>query len=1637
MPGINWRELDAATMAGLSPLLIRDELSRRDLDTTGSDAELVQRLQACLDAERSTASTTRETLQDIPQAPVPFDPRILQQLTASINTLTHILQQAQQPPQSLPMTMSVPSEIATSTLPMSPPLCETMLHSSNTSQASTADHGVSAIPSPHPQTAPQSALHPVLQPYQMSYVPQINVTTMPDISSSIPAFEDGKKQKARLWIEDLQRTQQLASWSPDTTRLIAASKLRGTAKNWHLTSGREYPTWDSWKTAFLDTFAQETSLIQWQQQVMATVQHSSQSLRDYAYGKLRAINKCPAPPTDAQKVEYLLQGISTQSTATSIAAQRPASVAAFLEMCNDIDRTLQHLQQPTSVPPRHSQEEYKRHQSRPSASLGPPNTGPPKHQLASPNTANLKSYPEGPPRPHALQQRVRIADLAPEQKEVRYEALSQRYGAPAFRPGDPLSEAVCFSCREKGHLSSKCPTKQGRQNHGSSSSKTATQTTAIPAPPVPHALHTTTSETFDGSQLECSFFRATIASIGPCDAFPDSGSKMTIIHQSLVTSTQLLPWTQPPLGVVGGSTVLPEGTICLKITIGPISGVVEAVVLHNNVLPLILGEDWFRVTGTRLVFEPPNPAEVHHPASGSVVQAHLKLYPRSSCAVVLHQSSLAQGTAPEAQPTLGLQESSLPDTKPPWEPLCKSTAPSHCTRSAPDETVTIPVHDDLPPAAVGKELSQAQQSELASVLSTHHSVFARNEDDIGHLKGLEHHIELLPNAVPYSRSPYRYSPDDRRFLDEQTDKLLKQGILLPATGPWAFPAIVVTRGQKKRLCVNYIPLNKLTITAVHPLPHADDIIHDVAGASYFACLDLKFAYWQVSLRPEDYAKTAFITHSGTYMWTRMPFGLKNAPSTFQRAMQLVFSNFKAPQKSGIRIYLDDILVFASSFPDFVEVLQLVLHRLEHHGLKVSLDKCRYGLSRIRFLGFILCSDGKLPDPTKVTAMLNIPRPTTRKQVLSWVQTANFYRRFIKNFSRIATPLYALVKAPEWYWNTTCEQAFQTVRKALTEAPLLGHFLEEVPTTVTTDASASAVGAVLTQLQNGHDTVIEYASRKLTPDEQKLHSNVWECIAVHWAITLRFRHYLLGRKFPLITDNWTVVCLTTNVRPSRRFTGMLMDLIEFDFSVEHRPGRQNVVADHLSRLSLAITAHNSSLAELQREDPQCAAARLTMQDNPSCSDFLDIDGILYKQSDSGHPTLVVPAKMRSAILHTMHDCAGHMGSERTLRKLHDRYWWPGLTASVQNYVTSCQTCQLYNRPTSKNVGFMGHMPVSEIPFSIIAFDHIMMPPTGSARYIFNVIDFTTRFIIPAAVRSTNTADVIAHLHSIFYRFGAPDHCLSDHGAAFESAQFVRFMRLHGVQVHYSTAYRAEGNGMIERSNGSLVTVLWKISPQNQPPWDSKLAEAAFAVNTAYNASTGFSPFELLFGYLPKLPEERHRPPSASSLAERLLDVQTARVEALTNSETAQHRRKKLYDRTHRQHSFQVGDFVWIRRQQPVLQGLEKLSPRFKGVYRLTEQLTPSTFQAMPVTGQSIRQTKQPRTVHVSQLKKYVPPLSAQIDEDRLSSQPASDLTDTSDYSASLPVTQVNSASQPTTEQPSQRPNRQRKPPSYLSDYELEL
>ncbi|KAG0437499.1 hypothetical protein HPB47_017416 [Ixodes persulcatus] len=362
-------------------------------------------------------------------------------------------------------------------------------------------------------------------------------------------------------------------------------------------------TWDSFKAAFQAQFGDRLTLLQWQHKVTALVQSPGESLVNYSLAKLKLISKCPVVLTDAQRIEYAVQGINDEHLATSITAQCPATVTAYMDIVTRLDQTLSHS--------------HLRSNRTEAESARPPVA----KSHATPSSTQPSNRAE---RVSAIPQR--ISSLSQEQQEARYLAITSKHGAPAHRPGQDLSKAVCYNCRQLGHLSAKCTAARTPRNQQPASFKTNA--------PAMSCLQN--SEPLEGSMVQCAVVQADVPTIGKVDAFPDSGSKLTILSQELIGTLSLLPWTKPPIAVVGGSTVVPAGTLCTRISVGPISAVVEVMVLARNPLPLILGEDWFEAAHAELVVRPPNPTEIRHPSSGAVLLCQEKVLPRMSNAVLLH-----------------------------------------------------------------------------------------------------------------------------------------------------------------------------------------------------------------------------------------------------------------------------------------------------------------------------------------------------------------------------------------------------------------------------------------------------------------------------------------------------------------------------------------------------------------------------------------------------------------------------------------------------------------------------------------------------------------------------------------------------------------------------------------------------------------------------------------------------------------------------------------------------------------------------------------------------------------------------------------------------------------------------------------
>ena len=475
------------------------------------------------------------------------------------------------------------------------------------------------------------------------------------------------------------------------------------------------------------------------------------------------------------------------------------------------------------------------------------------------------------------------------------------------------------------------------------------------------------------------------------------------------------------------------------------------------------------------------------------------------------------------------------------------------------------------------KLTAGQKEQVRKFLAKWQTVFSQSSTDLGCTNLVEHEIHLendQPFKEPYRRVPPALIQEVREHLKEMLDI----GAIRDSKSPFSSNVVIVRKKDGTiRFCIDYRKLNQRTVKDAYAIPRIDDTLHLLAGAKYFSTLDLKSGYWQVGLKETDKAKTAFQVGSlGFYECNRMPFGLCNAPATFQRLMERCMGELNL---RDCLIYLDDIIIFSSTFEEHLERLQAVFERLQQHNLKLKPSKCELFKSRVTYLGHVVSEEGIETDPAKIEAVRTWPVPKSVKDVRRFLGFTGYYRRFIEGFAAIARPLNNLLighainpkakkksaqKRVPFKWGVEEQVSFDTITDKLTNPPVLAYADYTLPFTVHTDASLDGLGAVLYQFQDGKERVIAYASRSLKPSEKNYPAHKLEFLALKWAVSEKFHDYLYGGTFEVITDNNPLTYVLTTAKLDATGQRWVASLSDYNFVVKYRSGNKNADADGLSR-----------------------------------------------------------------------------------------------------------------------------------------------------------------------------------------------------------------------------------------------------------------------------------------------------------------------------------------------------------------------------------------------------------------------------------------------------------------------------------------
>ena len=893
--------------------------------------------------------------------------------------------------------------------------------------------------------------------------------------------------------------------------------------------------------------------------------------------------------------------------------------------------------------------------------------------------------------------------------------------------------------------------------------------------------------------------------------------------------------------------------------------------------------------------------------------------------------------------------------------------------------------------------------QLSELIEKYQDIFSYSEYDLGSTDIVQHEINTGTQR-PFKQS-LRPQPRARLpVIDNLIDEMQSQGIIEPCQSEWASNIVLVTKKDGSiRFCVDYRKLNSLTEKDAYPLPRIETCLDTLSGAAWFSTFDLRSGFHQVKVNPRDANKTTFTCHRGTFRFPRMPFGLCNAPATFQRLMDTVLLglNFEI-----CLAYLDDIILYSSDLQSHMERLERLFQRLREANLKLKPSKCRILQKRVSFLGYVVSETGVGTDPEKIEAVRNWPVPTNLRQSRAFVGLCQYYRRFVPNFSAIAAPLHALTKkgAP-FLWTAECHSAFEQLKEALVSADVLALPNDEGHYILDCDASEKAIGAVLSQVQNGEERPICYASQLYDKHQQNYNVTRKELLALVTFVK-KFRQYLLGCPFTIRTDHAALQWLRRTPEPIGQQARWLEILEEFDFRVQHRPGAQHNNADSLSRRVAAthqqpaLPAERTDWPKVQQDDPVIGEIyrRVKAGDPAPTSECIssscketkslcaqlerlrindsDILCRLYTDTSTGrtHEQFVVPAVLRKSVSDDLHRGlnGGHLGQRRARALLKKRFYWPHWSNDVRLAKLRCPQCAKYQKPRPCRQGELQPMVTGE-PWERIGVDVTGPHPTSSKGnvYILTVIDHFTKWVELMPMRNQEAATVAKLLFDkIICVHGCPIQILTDQGPNFESTLFQELCKLMSIDKIRTTAYKPSTNGNIERFHGTMHSMLAKLVSDNHRDWDEKLPAVAFAYRTSVQESSKFTPFFLMYGREARIPADlvygslpdTETVPNIPEFVEKQQDI-LREAYALTRQHlgSAARRRKNDYDLRTRAQKFPSGSWVWVYVPRRKVGRYPKWQNHYQGPFLVIRQLGPVNYEV-----QRSPQSK-PWVVHVDKLK----------------------------------------------------------------------
>ena len=910
---------------------------------------------------------------------------------------------------------------------------------------------------------------------------------------------------------------------------------------------------------------------------------------------------------------------------------------------------------------------------------------------------------------------------------------------------------------------------------------------------------------------------------------------------------------------------------------------------------------------------------------------------------------------------------------------------------------------------------EGTEEPLLQLLIKHRKAIFLEGDELGKTNLLEFKIDLIPGAKPAFRHPYKVAHSLKPVLEAEMQNMIKHKIIEPSTSPWSAPIILVKKKgiNNFRPAVDYRFTNKMIQTDSFPLPNLTDIIQSLGEARVFSSIDLFSAYWQCGVEEASRPITAFSTETGSYQFLRLPFGIKTACSAFSRLMSQLLSGLVSTE---VWVYLDDVILFSKDVPSHFKTLDDVLTRIENANLKIKLQKCVFFKVELIFLGFLVNKDGIQPNPEKVKVVKEYPVPKSIENVRSFIGFTGFYRQFIEGYSRIALPLTAMFKkGAKFIWTTTEQHAFETLRDKLLNEPILKYPDYNKQFFVASDASKKSIGAVLLQDYNGIKKPISYASRLMTSAEKNYNVTSTEALALIYGLK-KFRNIIYGCEITALTDHLPLLQMFSK---SAALEGRLQrwGLLISDFEVKllYNPGKLHVLPDTLSRLYTARsilrrpyekknrlkvrfndvpevklieedqkycvkirkfkrkTIKIWSVDELikgQKEDVYFGNIRRHLvygkHETPLPKDLNEYyvkERVLYKKAmhnNRQRELVVIPKSLVPIALELCHssEVAGHLGIDRTLQRVKERFHFINARGLVTDFCSTCKSCVLFKGKSEKTSTIFDY-PIPPRPWHTCGMDILGPMPTTALKkhkYILVFTDHLSRYVEIVSIPNRKAETVaLAFQERIIMNYSTPTKLISDCALEFCSAVVNLTCKAFGVNKVQTTPHYAAANGIVERSNRKILSILRNVANINQDNWDECLSSVQTAINSAYNRSIGDTPHYVLYLEDKILPFDEEPTAEGSKTIPEFIQKQnklrTEMYALVKASLECSKEEMKLYKRKGNPKKDRViyeGQRVYLKELKTV--GLrKKLVPRFRGPFRVITVLGNNRYLVRKIGG----------------------------------------------------------------------------------------